>query len=102
MILIFFINDISLKSFGSQGQQRSSVLSLKLAELEFLKLETGEYPILLLDDVMSELDTRRRDNLLSLLQDNNVQTLITATDINLFILNPKNKFFKVEKGIVSK
>ena len=83
MILIFFINDISLKSFGSQGQQRSSVLSLKLAELEFLKLETGEYPILLLDDVMSELDTRRRDNLLSLLQDNNVQTLITATDINL-------------------
>ena len=97
----FFINDISLKSFGSQGQQRSSVLSLKLAELEFLKLETGEYPILLLDDVMSELDTRRRDNLLSLLQDNNVQTLITATDINLFNSHPKNKFFKVEKGIVS-
>ena len=97
----FFINDISLKSFGSQGQQRSSVLSLKLAELEFLKLETGEYPILLLDDVMSELDTRRRDNLLSLLQDNNVQTLITATDINLFNFHPKNKFFKVEKGIVS-
>ena len=58
-------------------------------------------PILLLDDVMSELDTRRRENLLSLLQDNNVQTLITATDINLFNSHPKNKFFKVEKGIVS-
>lgn len=97
----FIINDISLKSFGSQGQQRSSVLSLKLAELEFLKSETGEYPILLLDDVMSELDTNRREKLLSILQDNNVQTLITATDKNLFNIHPKNKFFKVDKGIVS-
>lgn len=97
----FFINDISLKSFGSQGQQRSSVLSLKLSELEFLKSETGEYPILLLDDVMSELDTHRRDNLLTLLQNNNVQTLITATDKSLFNNHPKNKFFKVNKGFIS-
>lgn len=97
----FSINSISLKSFGSQGQQRSAILSLKLAELEFLKAETGEYPVLLLDDVMSELDTNRREKLLSILQDNNVQTLITATDKSLFNIHPKNKFFKVDKGIVS-
>lgn len=97
----FYINDVSLKSFGSQGQQRSSILSLKLAELEFLKNETGEYPILLLDDVMSELDINRRENLLSLLQEKNIQTLITATDVSLFNIHPKNKFFNVNKGIIS-
>lgn len=97
----FYINNISLKSFGSQGQQRSSVLSLKLAELEFLKGETGEYPILLLDDVMSELDVLRRENLLMLLQEKNIQTLITATDKDLFTTNPKNHFFQVENGNVT-
>lgn len=97
----FYINDISLKSFGSQGQQRSSVLSLKLAELEFLKGETGEYPILLLDDVMSELDVHRRENILTLLQEKNIQTLITATDKDLFTTNPKNHFFQVENGNVT-
>lgn len=97
----FYINDISLKSFGSQGQQRSSVLSLKLAELEFLKGETGEYPILLLDDVMSELDVHRRENLLTLLQEKNIQTLITATDKDLFTTNSKNHFFQVENGNVT-
>lgn len=97
----FYINNISLKSFGSQGQQRSSVLSLKLAELEFLKGETGEYPILLLDDVMSELDVHRRENLLMLLQEKNIQTLITATDKDLFTTNPKNHFFQVENGNVT-
>ncbi len=108
----FYINDVDLKSFGSQGQQRSSVLSLKLAELLFLKKETGEYPVLLLDDVMSELDGNRRNNLLSFLQEKNIQTLITATDKSLFIdkdLNKdtkyvedeKNKFFTVENGHIS-
>lgn len=97
----FYINNVSLKSFGSQGQQRSCILSLKLAELEFLKDETGEYPVLLLDDVMSELDENRRKNLLSLLQEKNIQTLITATDTTLFSIHPKNKFFKVDKGLVS-
>ena len=96
----FFINDIDLKSFGSQGQQRSCVLSLKLAEMEFLKQETGEYPVLLLDDVMSELDTKRRQNLLALLQEKNIQTLITATDRELFNDNIKNKFFTVNHGNV--
>lgn len=96
----FFINKINLKSFGSQGQQRSSVLSLKLAELNFLNQETGEYPILLLDDVMSELDSNRRNNLLQFLQAKNIQTLITATDRDLFDNNAKNKFFTVNNGVV--
>ena len=52
----FYVNEKSLRTYGSQGQQRTGVLSVKLAELEYIKSETGEYPILLLDDVMSELD----------------------------------------------
>lgn len=96
--IYFFINGVDLKSFGSQGQQRSSVLSLKLAELEFLKNETGEYPVLLLDDVMSELDDKRRNSLLSFLQKKNIQTLITATDKSLFNEEYKNKFFTVVNG----
>ena len=58
-------NDIDLRSFGSQGQQRTSALSLKLAELEIFKDEIGEYPILILDDVLSELDDARCNKLLS-------------------------------------
>ena len=62
--LRFFSDAIDLKKFGSQGQQRTAVLSLKLSELEFIKSEVGEYPVLLLDDVLSELDEARRNNLL--------------------------------------
>ena len=94
------INDIDLKSFGSQGQQRSAVLSLKLAELELLKNETGEYPVLLLDDVMSELDNKRRSSLLDFLQEKNIQTLITATDKSLFNNSRKNRFFIINNGKV--
>lgn len=99
--IYFFINDVDLKSFGSQGQQRSSVLSLKLAELAFLKNETGEFPILLLDDVMSELDNNRRNSLLDYIQTKNIQTLITATDKSLFKFDDKYKIFIVNKGKVS-
>lgn len=56
---------MDLKRFGSQGQQRTAILSLKLSELEYIKSEVGEYPILLLDDVLSELDKERRQNLLN-------------------------------------
>ena len=98
--IYFFINNIDLKSFGSQGQQRSAVLSLKLAELELLKNETGEYPVLLLDDVMSELDNNRRNSLLNFLQKKNIQTLITATDKDLFNNNNNNIFF-VDNGKIS-
>lgn len=74
-------NDIS--SYGSQGQQRTAILSVKLAELEFVKKETGEYPLLLLDDVGSELDKERRDALFSYLIEKEIQTIITTTDESL-------------------
>ena len=72
------VNKFSLRSFGSQGQQRTAVLALKMAELEIIRKSCKESPILLLDDVMSELDFGRREQLLSCLQ--NVQIFVTCTD----------------------
>ncbi len=74
------INKIDARRFGSQGQQRTAALSLKLSELEIIKEEIGEYPILLLDDVMSELDQSRQHFLLETIK--NIQTILTTTDIN--------------------
>ena len=71
---------MDLKRFGSQGQQRTAILSLKLSELEYIKSEVGEYPILLLDDVLSELDKERRQNLLQFIH-KKIQTFITTTDL---------------------
>jgi DNA replication and repair protein RecF len=73
------INGINIKSFGSQGQQRTAALSLKLSEIEIVRSEVGEYPILLLDDVMSELDINRQQDLIYALS--KVQTIITTTDV---------------------
>lgn len=79
--LEIFINEVSARRFGSQGQQRSAALSLKLAELELAKKIRGEYPVLLLDDVMSELDINRRSQLLNIMRGKS-QLFITATDLN--------------------
>jgi len=79
--LKFFSDSMDLKRFGSQGQQRTAILSLKLSELEFIKSEVGEYPILLLDDVLSELDKERRQNLLKFIH-RRIQTFITTTDLD--------------------
>ncbi|WP_129045493.1 DNA replication/repair protein RecF [Companilactobacillus metriopterae] len=79
--LLFLINQKNVQDFGSQGQQRSVALSLKLAEVELIKSEVGDYPILLLDDVLSELDNVRQTHLLSSIGDN-VQTFITTTSID--------------------
>lgn len=76
--LDFFINDQILKIYGSQGQQRTAVLALKLAELNYVKELTKQTPVLLLDDVMSELDKKRRASLVDALKDN--QVFITCTD----------------------
>lgn len=73
------INSNDIKVYGSQGQQRTAVLSLKVSELELIKSDIGEYPILLLDDVMSELDNKRQLMLIQSLKD--IQTIITTTDI---------------------
>lgn len=78
--LTFFINDKEVQTFGSQGQQRTTALSLKLAEIELIHEEIGEYPILLLDDVLSELDQNRQTQLIETFQ-SKVQTFITTTGI---------------------
>lgn len=79
----FYINGRDMTVYGSQGQQRSLVLSIKLAEVEVLQDITGQKPILLLDDVMSELDKERRTALLSFIQDD-IQTFITTTNCEYF------------------
>ena len=99
--LAFFVNDVDLRAFGSQGQQRTGVLALKLAELAFFKEETGEYPILLLDDVMSELDRDRRGKLLSFIRGEKLQALITATDEAYFPSGVFDNFFYVSHGTVT-
>ncbi len=76
--LAFMIADSDARAYGSQGQQRTLALALKLSELEVMRMETGEYPVLMLDDVMSELDPDRRRLLLERLT--GVQTLIASTD----------------------
>lgn len=100
--LAIAVNGIDLRAYGSQGQQRTGALALKLAELEFLRSETGEYPILLLDDVMSELDASRREALLAFLQREHIQTIITATDAAYFPREDFGTVYHVENGDVMK
>jgi len=73
------IDNIDARHFGSQGQQRTAALSMKLSEIELIHEEKDEYPILLLDDVLSELDINRQNFLINALQ--NVQLFITATEL---------------------
>ena len=79
----FLLNDAIARQYGSQGQQRSLVLALKLAELQLIEDVIGEPPILLLDDVLAELDLHRQNQLLATIQDH-FQTLITTTHLNSF------------------
>ena len=100
--LEFYINDLDAKMYASQGQQRSIVLSLKLAEINYLKTKTGTYPVLLLDDVLSELDKNRQLKLLDAINEN-VQTFITTpsiSDIKEDLLK-KAKVFKIENGNIN-
>ncbi len=79
--LQFFVNGYDVQTYGSQGQQRTTALSLKLAEIELIKQETKEAPILLLDDVLSELDDYRQSHLLNTIQ-GEVQTFVTTTSVD--------------------
>lgn len=93
----FIINGKDAKIYASQGQQRSAVLSLKLAEYEFMKEVLGEPPILLLDDILSELDLKRQEKLLKFIREN--QTIITCTDKDLYEgFKYPYKIFNVIKG----
>lgn len=95
-----FVNNMDIRIFGSQGQQRTAALSLKLAEVELIKWEVGEYPVLLLDDVLSELDQNRRKYLVSSFKD--IQTIITTTDdLDINEFNNINKsIFNIRSGMV--
>lgn len=98
--ICFKIKNIDIRKFGSQGQQRTAALSLKLSEIELVKQETGDTPILLLDDVLSELDSSRQRYLLDSIK--NIQTLITCTGLDDFVENQFqiNKVFHVIDGNV--
>ncbi len=94
-----YINGKQVNVYGSQGQNRTVILSLKLCELEIIYDEIGEYPILLLDDFMSELDNKRRENFLKNIS--NTQIIITCTD-EFTIDNKMCKTFRVKQGNVNK
>ena len=99
--LSFYVNGIDIRRFGSQGQQRTAALSLKLAEIELVKKIKKEYPILLLDDVLSELDGKRQDHLLASIR--HIQTIITCTGLDDFISHSFqiDKTFRVVSGTVT-
>ena len=100
---ICFLNkDIDIRKFGSQGQQRTAALSLKLSEIELVKRITKDKPVLLLDDVLSELDKHRQNYLLDSIND--IQTLITCTGVDEFVNHrfSINKIFHVQNGQVVK
>lgn len=78
--LTFIVNERNVQVFGSQGQQRTTALAVKLAEIDLIFQETNEYPLLLLDDVLSELDEHRQTHLLNAIQ-GKVQTFVTATGV---------------------
>ena len=95
---IIKINNNEISSFGSQGQHRTAILSLKISELQIIYDEVGEYPILLLDDFMSELDNERRINLLENI--NNNQVIITCTD-KKFFEDINAKLYNVSNGKIN-
>ena len=95
---VVYFNEKPLSIFGSQGQHRTALLSLKITELNIIYDEIGEYPILLLDDFMSELDNKRRENLLKNIED--IQVIITCTE-KMKIKEKDEKIFFVKNGKIS-
>lgn len=96
------INNVDVRSYGSQGQQRTSVLTMKFASLEIIRETTGEYPVLLLDDVLSELDSNRQKYILNSI--NKIQTFITCTGIGDIknYLKDEAQLFVVNNGVVNR
>ena len=100
--IAFLVSDIDIRKYGSQGQQRTAALSLKLSEIELVKQSIHDTPVLLLDDVLSELDKHRQNYLLDSIHD--IQTLITCTGLDEFVNHrfSINKVFHGQNGHVSK
>lgn len=99
--IVFMIDEYEAKYFASQGQQRTAVLALKLAEIEMMQLVTGECPILLLDDVLSELDGQRQQNLISEI-DGKIQTFLTGTQKVSGLTNIAATYYEVHSGNVKR
>ena len=97
----FTLRDVYLKDFGSEGEQKNAIIALKLSELEIFKNKKGIIPILILDDLYSELDKVKINNILNFIHDD-IQTFITTTEISKLSKNVKegSKIFKVKNGIV--
>ena len=97
----FMLGDFDLKDYGSEGQQKNAVIAYKLAELEIFKKVKGSYPILILDDLFSELDRLKINNILKLIN-NDIQTFITTTEIDKIDKNilDKSRVFKVDESVV--
>ena len=100
MIFCLMVGEVDIRKFGSQGQQRTAALSLKLAEIELVRQSIGDEPVLLLDDVLSELDSSRQNYLLDCIKD--IQTVITCTGLDEFVNHRFNidRIFKVTDGTV--
>lgn len=99
--LAFFVNGKNVQTFGSQGQQRTTALSVKLAEIELIHNEVGEYPVLLLDDVLSELDDYRQSHLLNTIQ-GKVQTFVSTTSVDGIHHETlqKAELFRIKEGTI--
>ncbi|WP_443770645.1 DNA replication/repair protein RecF, partial [Anaerostipes sp.] len=98
----FIVNGIDIRKFGSQGQQRTAALSLKLSQIQFVKEVLHDTPVLLLDDVLSELDSNRKIYLLESIKD--TQTFITCTGLDEFISQhlPVQRMFQIKEGKIIK
>lgn len=100
--IVFLVNGIDIRKYGSQGQQRSAALSLKLSEIEMIRRTISDPPVLLLDDVLSELDANRQNHLLESIK--GIQTIITCTGLDEFVNNhfSMNQVYQVVNGRIVK
>ena len=100
--LRFIVNDLDMGDYGSRGQIRTTMLALKLAELEWMKNQTGEKPVLLLDETLAELDQKRREKLLQAIIDGD-QTILTTTDMKLFNhdFSDHATIWHIQQGIIN-
>ena len=101
--LEFLIGNENIKNFGSQGQQRMAILAIKLSEIKIFHQYKGSNPILLLDDVFSELDKKKKNNLLHYINQD-IQTIITTTDLNNISkkIRDQSRLIEIEKGSIKK
>ena len=102
--LLFELNGNDIKFFGSQGQQKLAILSFKLSEIDIFKRYVGENPVLLLDDIFSEFDIKKRNKILKIIISNDIQSIVTTTDLKNINKNYIKDawIYKVNNGIIER